>query len=356
MKRLGRRLPAIALIAAAACGSGKAKEVPQVTFAYPSDTVLTRYVNVPGAAWLGDGRWVVVAGEYNEAAIVDFGLKAARALGGKGEAELRNPYAVFASGDTAYVADWALRRVTLWTAGGKLVGSILPVNALKGALPAARDAAGQLYFELKPVLMPDGRGSRDSTMVVRASPDLAKFDTVARLSPLDLAEVEDAQGKRFERRVFSGLDEWGVFRDGTVWVTRVYQNYLVQLPPAGKPVRGEDLPDRVIEVSGIDRDQFVQQFPEELRPTAERLPFSPIKPPFEHALAEPAGVVWLEKSRPGIDSVRTYQVLDRQGHLAYVVILPSRQGHVIALGDSMALVAEQYKEGVRLMQVRLPRP
>ena len=72
MKRLGRRLPAIALIAAAACGSGKAKEVPQVTFAYPSDTVLTRYVNVPGAAWLGDGRWVVVAGEYNEAAIVDF--------------------------------------------------------------------------------------------------------------------------------------------------------------------------------------------------------------------------------------------------------------------------------------------
>lgn len=356
MKQFWRPLAAIALIAVAACGSGKPKEVPQVTFAYPSDTVLTRYVNLPGAAWLGAGRWVVVAGEFNEAAIVDFGSKTALALGGKGEAELRNPYAVFASGDTAYVADWALRRVTLWTAAGKRAGFIGTVDALKGALPAARDAAGQLYFEIKPAVMPNGRGNRDSTMVVRASPDLAKFDTVARLSPLDLAEIEDTQGKRFERRVFSGLDEWGVFRDGTVWVARVYQNYLVQLPPVGKPIRGEDLPDRVIEVSGIDRDQFVEQFPEELRPTAERLPFSPIKPPFEHALASPVGLVWLEKSRPAIDSVRSYQVLDRQGHLAYIVILPSRQGHVIALGDSTALVAEQYKEGVRLMQVRLPRP
>jgi hypothetical protein len=83
VKQLWRPLAAIGLITVAACGSGKPKEVPQVTFAYPSDTVLTRYVNVPGAAWLGDGRWVVVAGEFNEAAIVDFGSKAARPSAGR---------------------------------------------------------------------------------------------------------------------------------------------------------------------------------------------------------------------------------------------------------------------------------
>lgn len=341
---------------AAACGGGQQREVPQVTFEYPADTVLTRYVNVPVAAWLGGARWVVVAGEYNEAAVIDFGAKSARALGGKGDAELRNPYGVFTSGDTAWVTDWALRRATLWTGDGKLVGSLPAVARLAGALPAARDAAGQLYFEIKPVVMPDGRGTRDSAVVVRAAADFARFDTVARMSPLDLAEIEDTQGKRFERRVFSGQDRWGVLRDGTVWVARVYQNYVMQIPPSGKPVRGEDLPDRVIEVSYPDRDQFIQQFPEELRPTAERLPFSPIKPPFEQALATPSGIFWLEKSRPAVDSVRTYQVLDRKGRLDYLAVLPSRQGHLIALSDSIGLMAEQYREGVRLMQVRLPKP
>jgi hypothetical protein len=330
--------------------------VPQLTFAYPADTVLTRYVNVPVAAWLGGARWAVVSGEYNEAAVIDFRTKSARALGGKGDAELRNPYAVFASRDTIWVTDWALRRATLWTSDGKLVGSLPAVARLEGALPVARDAAGQLYFEIKPIVMPNGRGTRDSAVVVRAAATFARFDTVARMSPLDLAEMEDTQGKRFERRVFSGQDRWGVLPDGTIWVARVYQNFVMLIPPSGKPVRGEDLPDRVIEVSNPDRDQFVQQFPEELRSTAERLPFSPIKPPFEQALATPDGIVWLEKSRPAVDSVRTYQVLDRQGHLAYLAVLPSRQGHLIALGDSTGLMAEQYRQGVRLMQVKLPKP
>jgi hypothetical protein len=84
------------------------------------------------------------------------------------------------------------------------------------------------------------------------------------------------------------------------------------------------------------------------------LPWSPLKPPFENAIAAPGGWVWLEKSRPAVDSVRTYQVISPSGALSHLVIYPSRQGHVVALTDSLALVAEQYKEGVRLMQVAIP--
>jgi hypothetical protein len=190
---------------------------------------------------------------------------------------------------------------------------------------------------------------------VRVGQNGTRFDTLARLAPLDLAEVEDQGVRRFERRVFSGQDRWGVLKDGTVWVARVYRNELHWRDPKGRWIRGPGLPDKVIEVSRVDREHWLLQFPEDLRGTAERLPYAPIKPPFENAYGTPAGDVWLEKSRAAVDSVRTYHIVDRQGVLTRVLVLPSRQGHIIAIGDTLALVAEQWREGVRLMQVRIPQ-
>ncbi|MBS1240862.1 MAG: hypothetical protein H6R40_289 [Gemmatimonadetes bacterium] len=345
----------VAIAAMAGCGGGPPKEVPTATFATPADTLLTRYVNVPAAAWLGGERWAVVAGEFNEAGVADFGAGRLQPVGGRGEAELRNPFGVFSWADTAFVSDWALRRVSRWTSAGQFVGATSSAAALRGAFPVARDAAGRFYFEVKP---PSGQDeqARDSAAVVRSDPGMSGFDTLARLSPLDLAEVEDRAGRRFERRVFSGEDHWGVQRDGTVWIARVYQNLILRIAPDGHPAKGPSLPDRVLEVTRTDREHFVLQFPEELQSTADRIPVAAVKPPFEHALGAPNGEIWLEKSRSALDSVRTYQVADSSGVLSHVVILPSRQGRVIALGDTLALVAEQYKEGVRLMQLRIPRP
>ena len=353
--RFRKDLATAAVLAAAACGGGPPKEVPQVSVASPADTLLTRYVNVPVAAWLGGERWAVVAGEFNEAGVADFAGDRFEVLGGRGDAELRNPFTVFSWADTAFVSDWALRRVTRWSAAGQFGGGMPSAAALHGAFPVARDAAGQWYFEVKPSSGRDGQ-ARDSAAIVRSDAGMTTFDTLARLSPLDLAEVEDQAGRRFERRVFSGEDHWGVQRDGTVWLARVYQNRIFHLAQDGTLARGPALPDRVMEVTRTDRQHFVLQFPEELQSTADRLPVAAVKPPFENALGGPDGKVWLEKSRSALDSVRTYQVTDRSGGLSHVVVLPSRQGRVIALGDTLALVAEQYREGVRLMQVRIPRP
>lgn len=350
------RLAALALVLAA-CGGGGPREVPSVAFGLPPDTILTPYVQVPQAAALGDGRWVVVAAEFDEAAIVDFSTGRQTALRGTAAVVLRHPYDAFAWKDTAYVADWSTTQVTPWTGSGDMAGPPLAAPlALRGLLPSARDAAGNLYFEVKPPVRRDGSGNRDSAAIVRAPANLARFDTVARLSPLDLAEVNDQAGRRFVRRVFSGEDDWGVFPDGTVWVARVYQNYILRRAADGSEREGPRLPDRVLEVSWSDREHFFLEFPEDQRSTAELLPWSPIKPPFERALGTPGGQVWLEKSRIVADSVRTYQVTDASGALAHEVIYPSRQGRVIALTDSLALVAEQWREGVRLMQVRLPVP
>ena len=365
-RRLGEQakasqaFPSVRLFACcvlAGCSGSKPVEYPTADFPLPTDTVLTPYVNVPVGTWLGGTRWGVVSSDAAEAAIVDFAAKTKRPLGSRkaGPAEIRNPVSIFVSGDTIWVTDWALSRSTQWTTAGDAAGSVAAPPELRGALPLMRDAAGQLYYEIRPPARRDGSGNRDSAAIVRQVPTAARFDTVGRLSPLDLAEVNDAAGRRFERRVFSGVDRWGVLRDGSLWVARVYQNFVIWVDPSGKATRGPDLPDRVIEVTNTDLEHFISQFPEELRSTAEGLPYSPLKPPFENAITASDGEIWLEKSRPVIDSTRTYHLIDRKGALRRVLVLPSRQGHVIAVGDTVALVAEQWREGVRLMQVRIPR-
>ncbi len=207
------------------------------------------------------------------------------ALGGRGAEEIRNPSTLFRAGDTLYVGDWGLRRTTLWTLDGQRDRrhSRHPMS-LRGALPRARDAAGRFYYEISPRPGPDGLGNRDSAAVVRATPGSTRADTLARLAPVDLAEIVGDAGRRFERRVFSGSDRWGALADGSVWVARVYENRVDWRDPDGEWHRGEPLPDRVLEVTRYDRELFLRKFPPELRNTAEQLPFAAIKPPFEAAL------------------------------------------------------------------------
>jgi hypothetical protein len=178
-------------------------------------------------------------------------------------------------------------------------------------------------------------------------------DTVARLAPLDIAEVVGDAGRRFERRVFSGMDQWGVLPDGSLWLARVYDNRVEWRDPAGRWTRGQPLPDRVLEVTRYDRELFVRRFPPELRSTAEQLPFAPVKPPFEAGFTSPAGDVWLEKSRAPADSSRRYQVVDRRGRLREEVRVPG-PGRIVGLSASVALVAEPSRDGVRLLQFDLP--
>jgi hypothetical protein len=189
--------------------------------------------------------------------------------------------------------------------------------------------------------------------VIRATPTLASADTAARLAPFDIAKVASDAGDRFERRVFSGVDVWGVLPDASVWVGRVYDNRVDWRDRAGAWHRGDPLPDRVLEVTRYDRELFVRRFPPELRATAEQLPFAPVKPPFEAGLTSPAGEAWLEKSRAPADSSRRYQVVDRQGKLRAEVRVPG-PGRIVALSPDAALVAEPSRDGIQLLRFDMP--
>lgn len=336
----------------AACGASE-PAAPVVELTPFGDTILTPYSDVTEAAWLGRDRWAVVAPSDEAVDLVDFASATVAPLGGRGSREFRNPASVFFAEDTLYVGDWGLRRLTLWTPRGRRVRSIPASDAVRGVLPRARDSSGWFYLELYPPPGPDGSGNRDSAAVVRVDAEFTRVDTIARLAPLDIAEVVGEAGRRFERRVFSGVDRWGVLPDGSLWVARVYDNRVDWRMPSGRWSRGEPLPDRVLEVTRYDRELFLRKFPPELRATAQELPFAALKPPFEAGLTGSAGEVWLEKSRAPADSSRRYHLVNARGRLVREIRMRG-QGRILALGGSAALVAEPMAGGTRLLAVRLP--
>lgn len=334
----------------AACGA-KA-DAPVTELAMAGDTAASPYAEISQAAWLGQNRWAVLAQSEETVAIVDLARKAFAPVG-RTSKQLRNPGNVFFAADTLYIGDWGLRRLTLWAPPNNLARSIPAPGVARGTLPRARDGKGRYYLDLYPAPGPDGSGNRDSAAVIRADSSLTRIDTIARLAPLDIAEVVGDAGRRFERRVFSGVDRWGVLPDGSLWVARVYENRVDWRSPDGKWSRGAALPDRVLEVTRYDRELFLRRFPSELRRTAQELPFAALKPPFETGLTAPSGEVWLEKSRAPADSARRYHVVDRSGRLLREVRVPG-QGRILALGESTALVAEPTRDGTRLVAIRIP--
>jgi hypothetical protein len=338
----------------AACGpSSPPHDVAELTPA--GDTVLAPYGEVSDAGWLGGERWAVLAVTDEIVGVLDFTRRTAAPLVRRGSPDLRNPSNLFVAEDTLHIGDWGLRRLGLWLPSGRLSRVIPAPSVTRGTLPRARDAAGNFYLDVYPAPGPDGSGNRDSAALVRTDPALTRVDTLARLAPLDIAEVVGEAGRRFERRVFSGVDRWGVLPDGSVWIARVYENRVDWRSPEGKWLRGDPLPDRVLEVTRYDRELFLRRFPAELRRTAQELPFAAVKPPFEAGFTSPSGEVWLEKSRAPADSTRRYHIVDRQGRLVREIRVRG-QGRITALSQTSALLAEPAPDGTRFISMIHPTP
>lgn len=353
MRRSRHLAAALAATVLAAC-SAPAPPPPPQTIAAGADTLLLPSADAAKAVFLGGDRWAVLSPEEGIVDLVDFGTHRTSQLGGKGTKEIKNAYALFRQADTLFVADWGLHRLTKWTTDGTLRGTVDAPSAAGGALPLARDAAGQFYAERAPDPGRDGSGNRDSAAVIRLLAD-GRADTVARLSPLDVAEVESEAGRRFERRVFSGRDLWDAAPDGSIWVARVYHNRVDWRDATGKVVIGQALPDRVLEVTKYDRELFLRKFPPDLRTRAEQLPFAPIKAPFEAAFTGDDARVWLEKSRAPNDSARAYHVVGRDGKLLHEIRLAG-DGRILAVGGGVALAAERIAGGFRLSRIPVTLP
>jgi len=345
-----QRIVTAFLLLTAAC-SGARREAPVVAVA-EGDSLTLASKAITSGAWLGERRWAVLSPDDATVWLLDFSARTTSVLG-RPARDYRNPFALFAAADTLYVDDWGLARVTVWNREGRLLDSLRGPPALRGNLPFARGPSGAFYVSVRPHPGPDGSGNRDSAVVIRTGPRLEPRDTVARLAPFDLAEVEGDAGRRLERRVFSGEDAWGVAPDGAFWVARVSHNRVEWFPPDGDRIKGPMLPDPVYPVSRLDREAFLQKFPPALRRTADRLPFAEIKPPFVGGVTGADGSIWLRKSRELTDSVQRYHQIDRSGDLALLVEVPF-VGEVLAVSLDRLLVAEGLEASIRLWEIARP--
>ncbi len=354
--RVRRAIPGLLGLATAVALSACSKPAPpppEVLLAPTADTVVVPVVGVSAAAPLSDGRWVVLAPEEGAVRVIDFTNRTATPFAGSPDAPSPGPTVLTAIGDTVIVGDWSTRRFTSWLPAGTPVDSHPAPDALVGAFPRARDAAGQWYFEIGPPPGPEGRGLGDSAAVVRSDAMLTRFDTLAFLAPVDLAEVATPGGTRMLRLALAGHDQWGVERDGTLWIARVDQNQIEWHPPGGAKTRKSvRLPDPILPVQEMDRQMHINRFPEEYRATARQLPFAALKPPFEAVMPMRPGMFLIEKNGLALDSTRAFQVVDGDGVIRRVVA-PSR-GNALGFDGSHLLLAEQFPGGVRLLRYLVP--
>lgn len=348
---MSRRWGILPLLVLAGCG-GPPPGPPEEALALPSDTLTVEWSELPMAAPLSGGRWALVSPDWDAAVIADIPRKTITPLGGPRQQAYLHPFMLFSAGDSAYVADWGKRRTTVWSGAGVLVDSLPAEDALRGAFVRARDAAGQRYFQADPSPRRDGSGNQDSIAIVRGAAGAARFDTVAYLAPRELTQVTRENSTRFEQPIFSGNDLWGVWPDGTVWIARRANNQIITRDTRGHLTKGPELPDPVYEVGPADRERFLQAYPAEVRPKETALAWASLFPPFMAAFTVPGGV-WLEKSKPAVDSLRRIQVLDRGGVLRRVLVFRG-DARLIGVGAEKLLLAEQFEKGVRLLEVRIP--
>lgn len=324
MRLLPAVLPPLLLGASlAACGSPSREPPPVATLRAPADTVTLSDTEIADALGLGGDRWAVLVPSAHLVRMVDLAAHRATVLGRPGR-DYTEPFTLFRAGDTLYVGDWGMRRVTAWTPDGKLASTFEAPAPFRGALPRARDGSGAWYAELRPFPGADGGGNRDSGVVVRWRSGPAS-DTVARLVPYEVEPVTRDGSRRYERLVLSGADQWGVDPDGGIWIARVHRNTLERCTATGSCTSGPRLRDKVLEVTLQDREYFLQSFPEEHRSLARDLPFAVIKPPFDRAFAGGDGSTWLELSRMLTDSTRSYRILDTAGVPIQEFRLPNAQ-------------------------------
>lgn len=337
----------------AACGGEPAPPPPTLAAEPTADTLIAPVVDVSSAMPRSDGSWVLLAPVEGTVHVADFAAGTVVPYPGMSREEVPGATVLFGIGDTAVVGDWALRRVTMWVPGGERVDAMPTPEALRGAFPRGRDAAGQWYFEITPAPGRDGAGNLDSLVIVRGDALLERFDTVAKLAPIDHAKVDRDGMTRYEVMPLAGRDHWGVRPDGTVWIVRRHRNFVQWYPPGGgEPLESPKLPDPVLTVNEMDRQIWIRRYEEVYRAQVRGVQFAIFKPPVERAYAGEAGRLWLFKSAPALDSLRTFQVVDTAGVQVRVTV-PSR-GTALGVTATHILMAEEFPEGIRLLRYRIP--
>ncbi len=333
----GPALAAVLLLAA--CGDAKS---PLVVLDQPEATLGRSFQQVSNVVELRDGRIALAELRDRTFLFADLATGEATPVGAHADTIAKPDsapglhkypgYVLPLWGDTIGLVDFAAERTTLWNERGEALG-VLGGRMVGGQnQPLNYDARGNGYKEdVRGVLgglEPGDELKFDSLNVLRIAPGDTVADTVARLKLPVWGRGRFGEQTKIVSTIFSGRDLFGVLSDGSIWVARAAENSVDWRSPAGAWTRGSSRSYTRIPVSQQEKDVFLERLRQQMAlmgaPAGIELsyPFADQKPPFAAGSTNPAGEVWLQRSRAFEDSVPVFDVVGRDGALKRTVQLP----------------------------------
>ena len=235
--------------------------------------------------------------------------------------------------DTLALVDFSAIRTTRWDGNGRPI-DVLPLKDVSGKTPVLLyDTVGYGYKIDYQAVLGGGDPGRsvlpDSIPVLRVHLKGGKVDTVAKLAAPEFGDATFGEQVQQAAKVFAPNDHFGVLPDGTAWVARGHENRIDWRAPDGTWRKGQTREYTKLPVTQADKDRVLVQVREQGKqfgmPQDLQIdyPFAENKPPFDFALANPSGEVWLQRPRAKEESPLVYDIVDRQGKWRREVAFPA---------------------------------
>jgi hypothetical protein len=241
-------------------------------------------------------------------------------------------YVLHFGGDTVGLVDFGAQRTTLWNERGQFISTLSGAGVGGYNQPLAYDARRNGYKEdIRSVLgglEPGQELDLDSLAVLRIPPNDTVADTIAHLKLPVWGRGQFGVQQKIVSTIFSGRDLFGVMPDGSLWAARASNNAVDWRAPDGTWTLGPARPFARIAVPQGEKDAFLERLRVQMAqmgaPAGIELsyPFADEKPPFQAGMTNPAGEVWLQRSREWADSVPVWDVVGRDGKQIRAVQLP----------------------------------
>ncbi len=340
MVRSRTAVPAALLLSLAACGGSPA--TPVTVLDQPEFTLDHTFKQVSNVVELRDGRLALTDLKDKTFQFVNPANGETSLIGEHSDTikkddpapgKHRYPgYVLRFGGDTLGLIDFGAQRTTLWNEKGEFLGVMSGGGVGGYNQPLSYDAKRAGYKEdVRSVLgglEPGQELEFDSLSVIRIASGDTVADTVARLKLPVWGRGQFGQQQKIVSTIFSGRDLFGVLPDGSMWVARASNNAVDWRAPDGSWTRGPSRSFTKIAVPQDEKDDFLVKLRAQMAqmgaPAGIELsyPFADQKPPFLAGQTNPAGEVWLQRSRAWGDSIPVWDVVGRDGKQLRTIQLP----------------------------------
>lgn len=287
---------------------------------------------VADAVRLPDGRIAVANAGSNEIRIYDTrgGLETSFGREGEGPGEFRRIVSLHVlSPDSLAIFDRAQQRISIFSAGGELVDDVpVPQGDAGNSRDVIRLADGR-WVSVHERLPEDVDGLwRKTARLVLRTRGLDPIRPLAEL-PAELWVTWTVDGRGMTR----GAPFWPLLTldaIGSCVVAGVGDEAGVRiLPASGEPRRLDlELDRRPVTRAVFDRwvEDLASDIPEEQRGLVDRMmsgiPRPDSLPVVQNVVADPEGLLWIQRYEPPVGSSSRWEVLDLEGSLVASVELP----------------------------------